>query len=1115
MLEKIGLPPKPSLRGNAWVVDASHCQGCSTQFSFIHRKHHCRRCGGIFCSTCTQQKMFLRGQGDSPVRICDPCKKLEDAARFELRSGNKNRAGKGNSVINQVLGNEGSESFSGSTSSIVEEVSAHGDESDNLHSEAAGSVTPEALRQQALEEKNKYKILKGKGKSEDALKAFKRGKELERQADALEISLRKNKKRALSATSSGEILNNSGSGRKNKLSAHVVGEKDEFTAELRELGLTDMDIHEDKKSANVSIEGELFNILGEVSQKSNKSTGHHGIDKSEVLAIKKKALALKREGNLAEAKEELKKAKILEKQLEEQELLDGADDNSDDELSALINNMDDDNKDDFQLNMYEREPNLDIDNLMGISDDITSDNNFEVTDNDLHDPTMAAALASLGWDDDSDPHMDKEARASEILSLKKEALIKKREGNTTEAMDLLKKAKLLERESESFDSPPNVRKDSTSKVAPKSRLTIQRELIALKKKALTLKREGKSDEAEEELRKGRALEQQLEEIDNGPKVKAAGADLAFENPAISDDLPVEEDVTDQDMHDPTYLSLLSNLGWNDESSAAQAVSDLPARKKSRSKAEVQRELLGLKRKSLALRRQGQIDEADEILQQTKALEAEMAEIEAPKVPVSSLPKDNFVEPPLRMAVRKDENEDVTEADINDPALLSVLKGFGFEDEEQPPKQVTGSERPVKKQRTKGEIQRELLGLKRKALAHRRKGEIEEADEVSKMANVLEAEIEELEAPSKEVLPNPESSAEAVDKSPMVVEPLLSSAPVESETGKNISSSLVTSYLDKNSPPLSTKQAFSGETQSAQGVFSTTAAQSGNIVDLPTEKREKFDKVDTGHSTIASSTQPQGLDLQTEQNSLRQEILARKRKAIKLKREGNLAEAIEELRQAKLLEKNLGEDNTQSKTDLSGVSPSSNTHPIPEKEQKGIPEKEQKGIPEKEQKGIPKVTPKLLSSHDRFKIQQQSLGHKRNAMKLRREGRVDEAEAEFEMAKTLEAQLDSAAQDSAKSSAGATGDLGVDDFLDPQLLSALQAIGIADASSMPSQQRPVETVTRVASKVENINPEKKQLEEQMKAEKIKAVTLKRSGKQAEALEALRRAKAYEKKLNLLG
>ncbi|KAM1818465.1 hypothetical protein PS2_000222 [Malus domestica] len=98
MLEKIGLPAKPSLRRNTWVVDCSHCQGCSSQFTFINRKHHCRRCGGLFCNSCTQQRMLLRGQGDSPVRICDPCKKLEEAARFE-RYGPKGRAGRGSSKL--------------------------------------------------------------------------------------------------------------------------------------------------------------------------------------------------------------------------------------------------------------------------------------------------------------------------------------------------------------------------------------------------------------------------------------------------------------------------------------------------------------------------------------------------------------------------------------------------------------------------------------------------------------------------------------------------------------------------------------------------------------------------------------------------------------------------------------------------------------------------------------------------------------------------------------------------------------------------------------------------------------------------------------------------------
>lgn len=38
MLEKIGLPPKPSMRGATWVLDASNCQGCAAQFSLFTGK---------------------------------------------------------------------------------------------------------------------------------------------------------------------------------------------------------------------------------------------------------------------------------------------------------------------------------------------------------------------------------------------------------------------------------------------------------------------------------------------------------------------------------------------------------------------------------------------------------------------------------------------------------------------------------------------------------------------------------------------------------------------------------------------------------------------------------------------------------------------------------------------------------------------------------------------------------------------------------------------------------------------------------------------------------------------------------------------------------------------
>lgn len=47
---------------------------------------------------------------------------------------------------------------------------------------------------------------------------------------------------------------------------------------------------------------------------------------------------------------------------------------------------------------------------------------------------------------------------------------------------------------------------------------IQKELLALKKRALTLRREGKMDEAEEELKKGKVLEKQLEVMDDAPPI---------------------------------------------------------------------------------------------------------------------------------------------------------------------------------------------------------------------------------------------------------------------------------------------------------------------------------------------------------------------------------------------------------------------------------------------------------------------------------------------------------------------------------------------------------------------------------------------------------------------
>ncbi|XP_019170113.1 PREDICTED: uncharacterized protein LOC109165694 isoform X1 [Ipomoea nil] len=1067
MLEKIGLPSKPSLRGNNWVVDASHCQGCSSQFTFINRKHHCRRCGGIFCNSCTQQRMILRGQGDSPVRICAPCKTLEEAARFEMRYGNK-RAGKGGSkhasknedeVLNQILGYEQKESISSgrlshdqqthvASSSHSQEVSTKdgvgGQHADHHPSQVLNemvSTTPEELRQQAMDEKKKHRTLKAEGKSEEALRAFKRGKELERQAAALEVQLRKNRKRALSSSNFSDIHRDTdesiGSSRKSK-SSQTSEKKDDLASELRELGWSDMDLHEaDKKPATVSLEGELSALLGEVSQKPNAGKRTQTSDKSQVIAHKKKALEFKREGKLSEAKEELKKAKILEKQIEEQELLMDSED-SDDEMSSLIRSLGADTQEELSVGVN-LDSSFDFDDIFSVADNLGAD--LEVTEDDLDDPEMAAALKSLGWGEDgpesvtSDVHfvpIDREAKLTEVQTLKKEALNQKRVGNTAKAMELLKKAKMIEKELDSSLSQqtdmmahssvmvPNAqtlpveeplkinenRNVHEPKTAPKNKLMIQKELLSLKKKALALRREGRVDEAEEELRKGKVLEKQLEEFDSAPKavqppVRNMGNDYITDT-----DIGDNEDVTDLDMQDPNYLSVLKNLGWQDEDS--------------------------------------------ENVTSTS------------QVKINASASDDFSVPKLGGSIK-----------------------------------------------SKGEIQKELLSLKRKALALRRQGETEEAEEVLETAKKLEAQLVEIES----------STLNGVNAEPnMHKEPNIIDSPLE-----NLSFS---APLDSKSEPIEDLGSKSK--------------------DIPKKREEKVN-ADKKPSNAIQQTTPQS-DL----NLLHQEILAHKKKAVALKREGKLTEAKEELRQAKALEKRLEEEKslTSGSADVSGLdtSPSKSKDISPTPVSKPLSGHEEKSLtsgsadvsgpdtsPSKPKNTSPTPGPKPLSGRERFKLQQQSLNHKRQALKLRREGRSEEADAEFEKAKAIEAQLEELTTGSSGHGAEPTDGVSVEDFLDPQLLSALAAIGISDTAVGSQGPEKLEAQSSVASKVDTGGPqghqrseskksttgmvnntaeEKMQLEEKIKAEKLKALNLKRSGKQAEALAALRQAKLFEKELNSL-
>ncbi|CAE5962486.1 unnamed protein product [Arabidopsis arenosa] len=1187
MLEKIGLPAKPSLRGNSWVVDASHCQGCSSQFTFINRKHHCRRCGGLFCGTCTQQRMSLRGQGDSPVRICEPCKKLEEAARFELRHGYKNRAAKAGSskrtvkneddVLSEILGSDVDVSSSSESVSSTDRIASKemGSSSSNKDMELdVVSASPEELRKQAVEEKNKYRVLKGEGKSDEALKAFKRGKELEREADALEISLRRNRKRDLSMRNVAETKNKAAtkeSSKSQKPPRQGGKGNDDLAAELRDLGWSD---DEDKKPATVSLEGEFSSLLREIPRKPNPQKSG-GIDKSQVLALKKNALALKREGKLAEAKEELKKAKILERELEEQELLGGADE-SDDELSALINSMDDDKEDDL-LAQYEGSHDFNISNLVGNVDDIGVHGEFDVTDEDMEDPAIAAALKSLGWSEDPGHRENVHSRPSpknrdeslaEIQTLKREALNLKRAGNVVEAMATLKKAKLLEKELEAADTSSQTvdttraERDTSLKLPPRSRLAIQKELLAVKKKALTLRREGKFNEAEEELKKGAVLQNQLDELDNSSKLAATGKATREKGNDLPDISSLDDDgdvdVKDEELNDPNYLSMLKSLGWNDEdnnpagssseksdpvisrpgkTTETQGAYEVRVTKPRRSKAEIQRELLGLKRKALTLRRQGNVDEAEEVLNQTKILEAQMVEIDSGKNLYAD--SDQLQKRSNDLATDSGINggdDSVTEIDMKDPALLSTLKNLGWEDEE--PKKAEAafgsvqSTGPRIAAKSKGQIQRELLDLKRKALAFKRQGKTGDADELYSKASVLEAQLAELETPKMEMKGlgseiNPENYMD-VD--------LLVGSQMEDKAVKSAS----VSHAAQDSYDL-LGDFISPAKSGSSSVFSQPGQQQPSMMDLLTGEHSEMSQIhvvkgkpetksDFGsgnnhgieqrvarEESEPTKMQSDSVQNTSPQNTLKQEILAHKKKALALKREGNISEAKKALQQAKLLERRLQEGENPSPEKLGRDDMVSTTQDPPALENESSPSSSApKAMSAREKENSPSsAAPKAMSGRDRFKLQQESLSHKRQAMKLRREGKMQEAEAEFEIAKTLEAQL----EDSTSSKPEPVDDVAVEDFLDPQLLSALKAIGL-DNSVNPPPVSKTDTTPQGAAKANpvkesnNTSQERSQLEERIKAEKVKAVTLKRAGKQAEALDALRRAKLYEKKLNAL-
>ncbi|XP_053130387.1 zinc finger FYVE domain-containing protein 26 isoform X2 [Hemicordylus capensis] len=70
------VPPEKPPPKQQWIPDETEvtCMVCKTErFTMFNRRHHCRRCGRLVCSSCSAKKMVVEACRENPARVCDQC----------------------------------------------------------------------------------------------------------------------------------------------------------------------------------------------------------------------------------------------------------------------------------------------------------------------------------------------------------------------------------------------------------------------------------------------------------------------------------------------------------------------------------------------------------------------------------------------------------------------------------------------------------------------------------------------------------------------------------------------------------------------------------------------------------------------------------------------------------------------------------------------------------------------------------------------------------------------------------------------------------------------------------------------------------------------------------
>lgn len=158
----------------------------------------------------------------------------------------------------------------------------------------------------------------------------------------------------------------------------------------------------------------------------------------------------------------------------------------------------------------------------------------EVDNADLVDPDIAAALVAIGWQEDpadnctdllvTVPRTDRPSPQAAVVSDLMPANLRPVGEPQPQIVETKKVEvkKVATKESEPTSGVPanSVTLPATPNhvISTKTKSQLQQELLGRKRRALALKREGKSEEARIELHEAKVIEQQLADLEKGPAV---------------------------------------------------------------------------------------------------------------------------------------------------------------------------------------------------------------------------------------------------------------------------------------------------------------------------------------------------------------------------------------------------------------------------------------------------------------------------------------------------------------------------------------------------------------------------------------------------------------------